>query len=222
MLMHRSERMIRGKAVPSEESQQDQVEDEEGNVIFWENSEDDMYLANAIPHSLSLLPLQLKEVAGDRAEVIGATHISHDPLFQRKRLAKLHHGMDMLEKCDSRLDVPWLKLFAPRISRKFDPMLDTREMLDKRVFLDYLPLLRCMAVLERASDVASAADDPLSQELSQTSTYEGRRVTRRGRKRGRVHYFEQAFECFSSTDVDNKQAKNVGEKFAAAALLPKE
>lgn len=222
MLMQRSERMLRGKAFRSEESQQDPVVDEEGDVMFLENSEEDMYLSNPMPYSLSLLPCQLKKVAADKAGAIGATLISQDPLFDRKRLAKLDHGMDMLEKCDSRLLFPWLQLFAPRISRHFDPMLDMREMLDKRVFLDYLPFLRCMAVLERAADVASLEDDPLSQELSQSSAYEGRRVTRRGRKRGRVHYFEQAFECFSSTDANNKQAKNVGDMFAAAALLQKE
>jgi hypothetical protein len=219
MLMHRSERRLRGKAFRRNESQQDPVEDEEGGVSFWENSEEDMYLCNPMPHLLSMLPFQLKKATTDKAGAIGATLISHDPLFDRKRLARLEHGMDMLEKCDSRLDVPWLKLFAPRMSRQFDPMLDISEMLDKRVFLDYLPLLRCMAVLERAADVASLEDDPLSQESSQGSAYEGRRVTRRGRKRGRVHYFEQAFECFSSTDVNNKQAKNVGGMFAAAALL---
>jgi hypothetical protein len=219
MLMQRCERTLRGKAFRSEESQQDPVEDEEGEVIFWENSEEDMYLANPIPHSAYLLPFQLKKVAANKAGAIGATLISHDPLFDRKRLAKLKHGMDMLEQCDSRHYFPWLKLFVPRISRQLDPTLDMREMLDKRVFLDYLPLLRCMAVLERAAGVASLEDDPLSQELSQASAYEGRRVTRRGRKRGRVHYFEQAFECFSSTDVNDKQAKGVGEMFAAAALL---
>jgi hypothetical protein len=216
--MHRSEMMIRGKAFRSEEPQQDQGEAEEGSIIFWENSEEDMYLANPRPHSLSSLPYQLKKVAADKAGAIGATLISQDPLFDRKMLATLDHGMDMLEMCDSRLDFAWLKLFAPRISRQFDPMLNAREMLDNRVVLDYLPLLRCMAVLERAADVASLDDDPLSQELSQASACEGR-LTRRGRKRGRVHYFEQAFECFSSTDVNNKQAKNVGDMFAAAAAL---
>jgi hypothetical protein len=134
----------------------------------------------------------------------------------QRKAAKTEDIMDLL--CDfifpgqSRT-----RMFYRAMTRELDPLLETTETIDNELFLDYLPLLRCMAVRERACELlfqAAYAEDPDSA----ASMMNRKRATRRGKKLGREHYFERKAPT-SVWNESDKSAKEVGGLLAEQALL---
>ena len=82
------------------------------------------------------------------------------------------------------------RLFARGLSRKLDNMhVETAEQLDARLVLDYIPMLRRMAVNEEAADRFALESPPSTQP---STRIQSRRSTRRSKVEVRDHYFSTA------------------------------
>jgi hypothetical protein len=87
---------------------------------------------------------------------------------------------------------------------------------DFHLFLDYLPLLRCMAVQERIAEYLFKVQESSNDGSSLMN--KGRRTTRRSLKRGREQYFETIVPSYLFVD-SNKTAKDIVELLANTSLL---
>ena len=100
-----------------------------------------------------------------------------------------------------------------------DPLLLNHQALSLNLFLDYLPLLRSMAVQERISDYMFKIQEASnSDDASALMKNHGRRVTRRSKTRGREQYFDKLFPPYAF-ETSNKTANGIVELLANMSLL---
>jgi hypothetical protein len=111
-----------------------------------------------------------------------------------------------------------------RYSRRLD--LSTTEFdhdaiklggLDPDIFLDYLPLLRCMAVQERISEIIYKTQDTSSDDCRSTSR---RRNTRLSKRLGREQYFDKIIQLYTWQE-SNPSSKDVADHLANMSMLYK-
>jgi len=177
------------------------------NGMSSEIFEEDMFLPNLAAGAVNTLPVMLRDACTTAP------------------VAALEHALKQRNK-DDRLDEmkDWLGIYAfPKkfipdmhwraMERTINPTLGVAGKVDSRLFLDYLPLLRNMAVQERVSDAVFLAAQ--QQDPDGVANLTNRmRSTRNNKKLGRKHFFEKMLplKC-------NKKAKDVGEFIADASLL---
>lgn len=142
------------------------------------------------------------------------SHCIRDEFFCRTKTTNLSETLTLTREC----------IFAqPKYIRLLSRLLSyplcsqNRSMSsDYDLFLDYIPLLRCMAVQERVSEYMFKLQTSSNDASSRANN--GRRTTRRSLKRGREQYFDKivpshAFEGSMQT------AQEIVELLANTSLL---
>lgn len=202
-LLTRIEHSLRGSCYTSATSETE----EEGSdtTIFKEEPEDDVLLPQRVPNAFHDLPGCLRS----RSNVSFPT-ILWDFAFHDRKQDIWEYQLNLLRKYAFAYNRVDLKLFYRGLNRDTDCLLDSEDFLDNRLLLDYLPILRIIAVLERASDhfFSQQKDDEVVSNLSNRS-----RSTRAATKKGREHYFETAFEYLKGLH-DSEHAREVGKSFS--------
>ena len=90
-------------------------------------------------------------------------------------------------------------------------------MLHSDIFLDYLPMLRCMAVQERFSEFIYKTQDATSRDCLSTSR---RRNTRLSQRLGREQYFDKIIPLYTWQESD-RSSKDVADHLANMSFLCK-
>lgn len=206
-LLRRMRRELRGTSLLFAE-----VEDEEEETAspkMKEEPDDDALLPRPVPNSLLELPGYMRTVAKSPVAPIRS-----DISFSRRRNDKLKRQIDLLESYTFAFHRADVKSFFCGLNRQVDVLLDPGDSFDSRLVLDYLPLLRRMAIMERATDCffKEQQDVQIASSLSNRS-----RSTRSSSKKGREHYFETAFEYLRTLD-DSEQVNQVGNSFCQGFL----
>jgi hypothetical protein len=214
MLLKRSGEALRGFSLPRDEAFEAPEDDDDYKFMTFDRTEEGVFLSNPSPTSLLSLPFYLKNAAGNKSQV------SPDlDLLDSRKIENMH---EMTELLASYLFVIYplpAVMFSRGIAREVDPLLPSVEMIDRRLFLEYLPILRGMSVQERAAghiyDVAHASDPDAAASLSNRV-----RHTRRNKAMGRVHYLGEVSAVFT-WDTIARTAKDVGRVLAESLLVYK-
>ena len=107
-----------------------------------------------------------------------------------------------------------IRMLFRSIVRSCDPVLGGIENAEPQLFLDYLPILRTIAVQERISEAIHNA----APSDGATKTNRHRRSTRQTSKRGYVHYLESLAPP-QTWRISDQSAKIVGDVLATNSLL---
>lgn len=174
-------------------------------------SEEDMLLPSPVPNCILSLPLFLNP------ECRSSKYVLQSDAFQRSRATKTEGAMKILrDLMFAREKHTGVSLRATK--RHVDPLLLERfKTVDTMFFLDYLPLLRCMAVHERVAESVFCAAQAKDPDAVSSLTNRGR-STRRTKKLGREHYFEGVVPGFA-WQKSSRTAKDVGSVLANSSLL---
>jgi len=217
-LLKRNEFCARGFSFPTSQLADEQAEDNERAGLTAVVSEEDMLLPNDAPESMRSLPALLKNAC---------TLISHVSaldlaLSRRTKIAKVDGMKDLICKYVFPSSIPSksISYMAFRsMPRDVGPLFGNADStVDSLLFLDYLPILRSMAVQERVAEavfLAAQAQDPNGT----TGMTNRKRSTRRSKKLGRKHYFETIPPSSIWDKTDYETPKQVAECLADASLL---
>ena len=148
--------------------------------------DEDSFLPNHAPKSLDSLPNYLRNNRQPEATLF--QRIEEDPLLERRKTDKLYSVLGFLHD--------FIFPFRPQqgmrrrcLKPEANPSLPITEVADPQFFLDYLPILRCMAVHERSAErvfqLAKEHNPDNAMILSNR-----KRSTRRSKELGRKHYME--------------------------------
>jgi hypothetical protein len=213
-LLIRTEQSLRGMSCRTMENIVEDEENENGmsQDLPVDRTEEDMFLPHGAPTSLGLLPASLRRTCRN-------LFLFLDPvdnyLFRKKKQGQSKSMLDIL--CEFMFPGPsQTRLLYKAMSRLVDPLVRTCETLDQSLFLDYLPLLRCMAVHEHIANTLldiSRQENPVGP-----LTTNRKRSTRRGRKLGREHYLEVIAPAYTFQNSD-QTAKTVGDSLCRLALI---
>lgn len=174
------------------------------------SSDEDYLLSNQIPTPLFDLPHLLNasnatfpsllqfEVYKQRKKSVRteALHLLRDSLFTNTKSMRYTR----------RLDMP-----LTEAEHGFTDVSTGTCMLDSDVFLDYIPLLRCMAEQESVAEFISK-----TQDVSTTR----KRTTRLSIRLGREHYFDKIVARYTWKE-SNQTSKDVADRLASMSLLNK-
>jgi DNA polymerase III delta prime subunit len=206
-LLCRMEKELRGKLMTYEATDD---EDEENSVpLFREESDDSFLLAGVVPISLHDLPGYLRNQSIGRYPPI-----AWDFDFENRRKGVWEHQCSLLKSFAFANNQADIRIFASGLNRDMDCLLDPTYSFDSRILLDYLPLLRRMAVLERAWNhiFQHQEDTEVAKSLAHAT-----RATRSSARRGRLHYFQETFDFLRGLDNSEKSLE-VGEAFASMTI----
>jgi hypothetical protein len=213
-LVKRSVALCRGLSCPRTDDSELLEENDDYAHMKFDRSEEDLLLPNGTPTCILALPFHLMN-AHHSMGVLPIEPISHY-IMNRKRVAKTEENMGMLRKYIFPLEKSQSRMLASSTERGFDPLLDIAETTEPQLFLDYLPLLRCMAVQEFIAELVY--ESVSSQDSEAADSLSNRRNTRRSRKLGRQHYLEVIVPPFVWPDSDFT-AKEIGAKLAKLSLV---
>jgi len=190
----------------------DEEEENEQSMPSSFSSDEDMLLPYAVPESVKELPSYLKSACSNVAPA-SPLDIA---LSQRSKHAKIGEMKDLL--CDfifasQRHD----RMSFRSMTRDVDPLLGVAGNVDEQLFLDYLPILRCISVEERGLEaVFNAAQEKDPDGVGHMTNRQ--RSTRHSKKKGRAHYLEPLPPPKTWEDL-GRTAKEVGDLLANASLL---
>jgi hypothetical protein len=175
-----------------------------------ESSDEDYLLTTAVPTSLFDLPQILtassttlpctfryefhhQQQKSYRTEVL---HLLRDSLFTNPKYTRY----------SQRLELP---------ATKVDLGVTESCMLVSDIFLDYLPLLRCMAVQESISEFIYKTQDVSNQNGRSTTR---RRNTRLSIRLGREQYFDKIIPSYT-LQASNMTTKEIVDSLASTSML---
>jgi hypothetical protein len=210
-LLKWSEPIVRGlsSAIPIVDGASEEESDEprsSSNV-----TDEAMFLPTQVPTCLWTLPLHF------RTAYVSSAPTQHDNSIERQRATNASNAFDVLYACIFPICTQ-ARMRSCSMNRALDPLLlDRVNVLHDQIFLDYLPLLRCMAALERDAESAFRAIEEADPDAA-TDMSNRRRSTRCSRKLGREHYFEKVVPPFALREC-GRTAKQVGELLASSLLV---
>jgi hypothetical protein len=212
-LLKRSEKTLRGFSFPSVDVFEAPEDDDDYNFMHFDRSEESLFLANPSPTCLFSLPSYLREVGGSHS-VADSPELD---LLESRKLKRLCETSDLLSNFIFVLQPLIAHMFCRGLVREVDPLLPSVEAIDRHLFLDYLPMLRCMSFHERSSEFEFALAHKEDPDAA-TSLSNRTRTTRRSKAKGRQHYFENVSSAFEWKDTE-QSAKQVGATLAGSYLL---
>lgn len=169
-------------------------------------SDEDVFLTQNIPASLLSLPCLLREA---RCPANWNISWTNDHLLERRRQEQAHKACDLLSCILS--DAVWLKMSCHVSDRLPLGFCLPEDAMDPKLFLEYLPTLRRIAVVEKAAEYAfnltSDEEDPAPK----------RRSTRRTTKATRSHYFDSISRALKLDQAD-LSASELGSRLAPTLL----
>lgn len=211
MLLRQSEEGLRGHCFPRDDAFEAPEDDEDYKFIQFDRTEEGLFLPNPAPTPLLSLPMYLKN-AGIKS------HVSPDLyLLERRKRERLNQTTELLSNFVF-ADLPArTRMFSSGVVREVDPLLSNADTIDRNLFLEYMPILRCINALERSEEyvfsLAQASDPDAATSLSNRS-----RTTRRSKALGRHHYLESVVPAFVWKDGD-RTPKDVGRVLAESLLV---
>jgi hypothetical protein len=212
-LLKRSEAALRGFSFPSVDVFEAPEDDDDYKGMQFDRSEEGLFLSNPSPTCLLSLPSYLREVGGSHS-------VGDSPeldLLESRKLNRLRETCDLLSNFVFVERPLQAHMFCRGLVREVDPLLPSVDAIDRHLFLDYLPMLRCMSIHERSSEYVFALAHEEDPDAA-TSLSNRTRTTRRSKAKGRQHYFENVSPAFEWKDTE-QSAKQVGATLAESYLL---
>jgi hypothetical protein len=174
-------------------------EEKEGSESLFspcELCDEERFLPNRCPRPLLSLPSYLR-MAGDSSKLILDDRIAAETNKRRNRL------FVWIDQYVFAGEVRKNKHFFSDLHRCHDPVLPNSETKDRRLWLDYLPLIRCIAILDTVAEAAYRRT--LTEDPSAASEMSNRkRRTRQASRKGFGYYMENIVPgaVWSATDSD--------------------
>lgn len=213
-LLIRTEQSLRGMSCRTMENivEDEEKENEMPQDLPIDKTEEDMLLPHRTPTSVRSLPAHLRKTLQNPFLITDPVDFH---LLKKKKQVQSKSMLNIL--CEFIFPGPsQARLFYKSVSRLVDPLVRTCETVDRSLFLDYLPLLRCMAVHEH---IANTLFQISTQENTGAPlTTNRKRSTRRGRKLGREHYLEVIAPAYTFQNSD-QTVKTVGDTLCRSALI---
>jgi hypothetical protein len=212
-LLKRSEKAHRGFSFPSVDTFEAPEDDDEYKGMQFDRSDEGLFLSNPSPTCLLSLPSYLREVGGSHS-------VGYSPeldLLESRKLHRLRETSDLLSNFIFVEQPLETHMFCRGLVREVDPLLPSVDAIDRHLFLDYLPMLRCMSLHERSSEYVFALAHKEDPDAA-TSLSNRTRTTRRSKAKGRQHYFENVSPAFEWKDTQ-QSAKQVGATLAESFLM---
>lgn len=208
-LLKLSESAIRGLSPPIADVTDDE-ETEEFNINS-DVPEEDMLLPANPPECVLSLPFYLSP------SLYSPESVRKDHSLLRRKTSKTVEAINLFCDFIFTRDMQ-TRMVLRAMSRDVDPLISGHyATVDSQLFLDYLPLMRCMAVHECSSEFIFNAAEAQDPDAAATMTNR-LRSTRRSKKLGREHYLERVVPSFVWQQSDTT-AKEVGERLADSSLL---
>ena len=214
-LLARNETSARGVSFPKATDVSEDEEDKKGEGIQNDVCDEDMFLPNPPPAPLWSLPAYIRTHGGGVTDPFIKLNVDERLSFESMaRRNKMRHWLvDYIFICETRKD----SRFFADLHRTLDPLLSTSDTIDSRLWLDYLPLLRCMALLDQAGEITY--QKALSLDPGSASALPNRRrQTRRSRQQGFNYYFESLVPGQVWHEDDEVTAKDLVNAMAEFAL----
>jgi len=217
-LLVRCERLARGLSLPEGRVEEENIEtDDEDYFPCRQATEEDGLLPNMAPTCLISLPHYLRTLNDNDSLTPtcnpGGTYESIGLAYRTERKQK--RILEVLDEYLFVLDNWKCRLFFSGVHRPMDPLLPKPETMDRRLWLDYLPLIRCMAALDHAAE--AAFNQALSEQdaAKAASLSNQKRQTRRTTRRGFSHYVE----TLVPSCVWNEQQIQTAEPMTPSAMV---
>ena len=211
-LLKRNQCSARGLSFSTAQLTDEQREEEECAGWTCAVSEEDMLLPNDAPESLQSLPVLLKS----SCTLVSPANALDVAITEHTIAARVDEMKDLL--CDyvfaSKLQT---HLFFRSMAREVDPLLERFGNVNSELFLDYLPILRCMSVQERVAEAVFLAAQEQDPDGVAGMTHR-KRSTRRSKKLGREHYFEKLPPPYT-WEASDWTPREVADRLADASLL---
>lgn len=211
-LLKRSEGTLRGFSVPSVDVFEPPEDDDDYKFMHFDQSEEGLFLSNPSPACLLSLPSYLRGEDGSTS--IECPELD---LLERRKVDRMQEMSDLLSTFIFAQHTLQARIFCRGLVREVDPLLPSVNAIDRHLFLDYLPMLRCISVHERSSDYVFAIANEVDPDAA-TSLSNRTRTTRRSKQMGRQHYLENISPAFQWKQTE-QTAKQVGVTLAESFLV---
>ena len=195
------------------DAEEDKDEKQAEDLTMWsqpdsKKSDEDFFLPRPIPTPLLALPSILLN-ARTKKQIESREAKFKESLLERRKDTNAQILLELIGYIFSR-EVQQAKMFCLGLGRHSGCIASYDSQFDQTLFLDYIPILRNIAVHERAAE-----SDPELEAAAQTSRG---RTTRRSARRGRIHFFEKLSDSFSG-DENELTASSVGRKLIDTMLI---
>jgi hypothetical protein len=210
-LLHWHEHSVRG-LIPLYSETLDNEETADVPPVSSEVAEED-FLFPVNPPAFMLDLAQLLHAS----KGVSSWNCINDEFICRKKITKVMEAMSMAREYIF-AQPKYTRLLSRLLSFPLlDPLCYQHQTFSTHInfFLDYLPLLRCMAVQERVAEYVYNVQESSNDAYLMKN---GRRATRRSLKRGREQYFETIVPSYVFVG-SNKTAKDIVEVLANTSLL---
>lgn len=202
-----------GSIIPERRSHDGEVDDEEFVDIVRDASDEDLYIANEAPRSLLSLPGYL--MGCGLAPTLPPIDALQNFSMNQKRILCATESFDFL----IHFFLPIHMSLGSSLESELGHSLNYNGTMHSSFFLDYLPILRNISVLETIAESVAKLLAPNDSMIDDDMTK--RRVsTRRSRSLGHRHYFEKVYPEYVWQESEYT-AKDIGFKLTKASLVYK-
>ena len=213
-----SEKSARGLSLKKASAIDDEEELDKDTFVPFELCFEERFLPNPAPTSLLSLPSYLR-VRTDPCTFTGGypSKVNVDEAIAAETGRKRSELLDWLYDYIFAIDPRKNPRFFSDMHRFLDPLLSLSELADRRLWLDYVPLIRCIARLDQAAEAAYRK--MLTQDPDLVSALSNRkRRTRRSRDKGFGFYTEKLVPGAIWSDSDSVSVKDLVEALSSCAL----
>lgn len=219
-LLRRHANLFRGVSAQMT-SQKEQVEETDETLEFvTECSEEDQFLPNESSACVASLPSFLMQ--HHKPNIVEPIEPLKNFMINRSREQRAIQDTALLRSYILPVDSSQRRSLYSLDQSDYDPLLDSMETKDPGFFLDYLPLLRGMAVSESLAEYVYETMVSSSKATNDSDAADGfsnRRIhTRRSKKLGFQHYFEKIVPDCVWKDSEHTP-KEVGDVLANCSLV---
>jgi hypothetical protein len=205
-LLQLNECSIRGRS-PQYSGLEFDTEDETLEFPWSETSEEDWLHSIDVPTPLHSLPSLLNPLCASYETFLQAQW------YKRAKESKRIEALDVLR--DYIFTQPKYIQYSGRLESSL--VENQMNMLDINLFLDYLPILRSMAVHERISDSIYHIQDVSNPNAIHVLS-KRKPNTRQSKRHGREHYFDKVIPSYV-WEKSKLAVKEIGHQLAEMSLL---
>lgn len=182
--------------------------------------EEDVFLPGNVPACIGSLPRLLFDNCRTSRIQFPLIQPTQYHLMKRKREMQAMDNFNLLRSYFMLSDPSQQRTLFHHNEPELDVLLldEVTETKDATIFLDYLPMLRNMAVAECITEYLYKVSENSPHNSNDQPITNRRRNTRRSKKLGRQHYFDQLGREFVWKDSEYTPSQ-VGAKLANASLI---
>lgn len=208
--------MSRGLAFPRAEVRDLSEEDDDEDHINFDRSEEDLFISNEAPACLISLSVDLMQT--NSSLDLPPIDPIRNQLFDTKRDIYAFNRFDLFRNYVFPHDISLCRLFLNQYELDYEPLLESTSIFSSMIFLDYLPILRGIAINECIGEFVHKTIS-LTEDSELFNNNDRRIGTRRSRKRGRIHHLEKIIPDYIFKKPYDKTPQDIATKLSESSLI---